>query len=599
MKKPINEKFISCDLCVVGGGLAGTFAAISAARHGASVVLLQDRPMLGGNASSEVRMWVRGAPGKFNRETGLISEYEETIIHGNPELNPFLTDALLYEMVLREPNIRLLLNTTCFDCEMDGASIRSIRAWQLTTYICFTVTAKLFADCSGDSILAPLSKAEYRHGREAAAEYGETLALPKEDSCTMGMSVLLAARETDHPVRFVPPEFANCYPDDAAFAGDALDNIHAQVRDHRIGTNLCNLWWVELGGEGDTIADADRVREELMRCIYGVWDHLKNHGDHGMENWELEWVGCLPGKRESRRYVGAHVLTEQEILSGGHFADEVAFGGWPLDDHNPYGMRKNPYSVTPSHMVPVKEPYGIPFRCLYSVNVPNLLFAGRNISVTHVALSSTRVMATCALLGQACGTAAAIAVSHQCLPADVSEFHIAELQRLLMDDGVFLPHLRRPVSGLTRMARLNLSDSARMALESGRERPEKGAENAHSVALCPGESLVYTFASPQLLGTLRIVLDPDYSRMSISENAKMRIFCMKLHTGKDFRPVQVAETLAKELAVYADGKEVFRVRDNFHALLKIPLQITARELRLELISTNGADSVKFFSVDFI
>ena len=112
-------------------------------------------------------------------------------------------------MVLREPNIRLLLNTTCFDCEMDGASIRSIRAWQLTTYICFTVTAKLFADCSGDSILAPLSKAEYRHGREAAAEYGETLAQPKEDSCTMGMSVPQAARETEHQVRFVPPDFHN------------------------------------------------------------------------------------------------------------------------------------------------------------------------------------------------------------------------------------------------------------------------------------------------------------------------------------------------------------------------------------------------------
>ena len=168
-----------------------------------------------------------------------------------------------------------------------------------------------------------------------------------------------------------------------------------------------------------------------------------------------------------------------------------------------------------------------------------------------------------------------------------------------MDDGVFLPHMFRPVSGLTRIARLNLNDSAKAALESGRERPEDGAENAHSVALCLGESLIYAFPSPQKLGSLRIALDPDYSRMSISENAKIRIFCMKLHTGKDFRPVRVAKTLAKELAVYADGKEIFRVRKNFHALLKIPLHITAQEIRLKLISSNGADSVKFFSVDFI
>ncbi len=596
MNRTLPETVISCDLCIIGGGLSGSFAALEAARHGTKVVLMQDRPMLGGNASSEVRMWVRGAKGTYDRETGLISEFEERNIYYNPTLNHSQLDATLYGMLAENDNITLLLNTTCLDAACENGRITSVTGWQLTTYTYYTVRASLFMDCSGDSILAPLVGAEYRHGREAHEEFDETLAQDVADTRTMGMSIILAARETDHPVKFTPPPFANVYPDDSCFEGDALQTEHHLNRSHTIATSGGNLWWVELGGEGNSILDSDRVRKELLASIYGVWDHIKNYGDHGMENWELEWVGFLPGKRESRRYIGDYILTEADVRSGGHFEDEVAFGGWPLDDHNPYGMRKNDQTNFATVMIPVTEPYGIPLRCLYSKNIDNLMFAGRNISVTHVALSSTRVMATCALLGQAAGCAAAVAVREGISPRKTAAAFYSEIQKTLMDEGVFLPHLLNEPSALTRSAKFNLSDEERERLLDGRERPRK-KEDIVGIRQPLGSRLTFTFDTPQKLGRLRLRFDPDFERYSISDNLKMRVFAMKLHTGKDFRPVRVAAPIVKSFVVYADGREVARVENNFHALVKVPLNIEAREVSVEWLETNGAPDVHLYAAD--
>lgn len=596
MNKNRVVKNIKCDICVIGGGLSGSFAAIEAARNGAKVVLMQDRPVLGGNASSEVRMWVRGARGAFNRETGLISELEERNIYYNPTLCHSLFDATLYGMVEEQENIQVLMNTTCLDASTKDGKILSVTGWQLTTYTYYEVEADIFIDCSGDSILAELTLAEYRHGREAREEYSEELGQPEKDSRTMGMSIILAARETDHPVKFTPPPFANVYPDDSCFSGDIGQSVHAQIRDHKIATSGANLWWVELGGECDSIYDADKTRSELLACIYGVWDHIKNRGDHGMENWELEWVGALPGKRESRRYVGDYIMTEADVKSGGHFEDEIAYGGWPMDDHNPYGMRKNDEACAPSVMIPVSEPYGIPIRCLYSKNIKNLMFAGRNISVTHVALSSTRVMATCALLGQAAGCAASVAVSKGITPRETALRYTKTVQKLLMDHGVFLPHLKREVSPLTKRAAFNLTEEERNVLLNGLERP-RSEVGENSITQNVGDELRLSFESPEKIATLRLCFDPDFERTSISDNKKMRVFAMKLHTGKDFKPVRVAATLVKDLAVYADGLEIARVENNYKRLVTLPLNVTAKELTVKWLSTNGAEKVRIFSVD--
>ncbi|MBQ9784372.1 MAG: FAD-dependent oxidoreductase [Clostridia bacterium] len=598
MNAQLAKKMLNCDLCVIGGGLAGSFAALSAARHGARVVLMQDRPMLGGNASSEIRMWVRGAITPCDRESGLIAELEERNIHDNPTLNHCLFDAVLYDMLQKNENITLLFNTSCLDAEVKDGKILSVTGWQMTTYTYITVQAKIFADCSGDSILAPLVGAEYRHGREGTAEYGETLAQPVADTHTMGLSVILAARETDHPVPFTPPSFANVYPTDASFSGDVCESVHALPRSHDLKCAEDNLWWVELGGEGHSIYDADRVREELLAAIYGVWDHIKNQGDHGMENWELEWIGFLPGKRESRRYVGDYVLTEGDLLSGGHFEDEIAYGGWPMDDHPPYGMRRNPYNNTASVSIKLKEIYGIPLRCLYSKNVENLMFAGRNISVTHVALSSSRVMATCSLLGQAAGTAAAVAIRDGKTIRETARTSTAEIQRMLMDDGVFLPHVKREVSDLTQRATLNVTADERETLFNGIERlrPD-GKENGIYQSL--GERLCFTLDAPAHIGALRLRFDPDFDRASTGIHPRLRKFAQKLHTGKDFVPVKVPATIVKAFSVYADGQKIADVEDNFHSLLTLPLNVTAREIAVEWHATNGADRVHLFAADLL
>lgn len=384
---------------------------------------------------------------------------------------------------------------------------------------------------------------------------------------------------------------------DICIIGGGLSGTFAAIEAARGGAKVVLMQdRPVLGGECDSIYDADKTRKELLACIYGVWDHIKNHGDHGMENWELEWVGALPGKRESRRYIGDYVMTEADIKSGGHFEDEIAYGGWPLDDHNPYGMRKNEEACFSSVSIPVEEPYGIPLRCLYSKNVENLMFAGRNISVTHAALSSTRVMGTCALLGQAAGCAAAVAIKNALTPRATAEQHTNTIQQILMDHGVFLPHKKREVSELTKSAVFNITDAQREALLSGVERP-RVTPDENAITQKIGDELTLRFAKPKKITSLRLCFDPDFSRASISKNKKMRVFAMKLHTGKDFEPVKVANTLVKDFAVYADGKEIARVENNFHRLVTLPLNTTASSISVRWLATNGAENVRLFSVD--
>ncbi len=604
------------DLCVVGGGLSGMFTAIAAARHGAQVVLMQDRPVLGGNCSSEIRMWIRGATGSkdmktfaCNRETGLISELEEENIFVNPNLTYSLWDATMWDMVKSEKNITLLLNCSCADAEMKDGYVSCIHGWQLTTYTWHTVYAKYFADCSGDSILAPVTGSRYRVGREGNDEYNETIGPVKADSKTMGMSCLLQARETDHPVRFVAPKWANVYLRDEDFdyvpalareefshcSADARAHATKLRRTHTPGTSGTNFWWIELGGENDTIRDTEQLRDELVKTAYGIWDHIKNHGDHGAENWELEWVGFLPGKRESRRYVGRYVLTQHDVENEGRFPDLVAYGGWPMDDHNPAGFRAI-VAEPPSLLHPTPSPYGIPLRSLYSGDIPNLLFAGRNLSATHAAMSSTRVMATCALLGQALGTAAAMCVKENINMDTLVETRIEALRTELREDGCWLPFSSRAIPELSREAKLNISDADRALLFNGLERPDKD-ETVNFITLPVGGELTFEWDTPRALSELRIMFDLDFGHMSVSPNKKMRVFAQKCCTGLDFEPVKVAATLVKSLRVEADGREIFAASDLHHSLFRLPLDVTASRLTIHFDETWGAENVHLFSCD--
>ena len=547
--------------CVIGGGLAGMCAAIAAARRGVRTLIMQERPVFGANASGEVRMWVCGSPHQL--ESGLIEEFRLENLYRNTYYNFSVWDSILFEKVRGQENLISLLNCSCLSAEMSGSRIVSVTGWQMTTQRFHQVEADYYADCSGDSILAPLTGAEFRIGRESKAEFGESLGQPQADRKTMGLSCLIQARETSSPKKFIPPVWANQY----------TEETFPKHRHHRI-EGPENFWWMELGGDRDSIGDTEEIRDELLKVAFGVWDHIKNQGDHGAENWELDWVGFLPGKRESRRYMGDHILNQQDVLSGGHFPDTVAYGGWPIDDHHPGGIG---YEGPPNISITPKTPYGIPLRCLYSRNIENLWFAGRNISTTHTGLSSTRVMATCATLGQAVGTAVCAAVRHGNLsPRETAANHIAEIQTMLMDDDCYLPGFRRETSALCRNAVLRASSGDPEMLRNGIERELDGESNLWDCSA--GDQAEYDFGKPAEPQEVRLVFDSNLKRPSANSVANYWI------NGREAAP---PETLAASFELLADGKSVCRVENNYQRLVKIPLKVTARKLALRILSFAG------------
>lgn len=537
---------------------------------------MHDRPVLGGNASSEIRMWICGAHGPNNRETGIIEEIDLENRYRNPNQVLSIWDSVLYEKVRFEKNITLLLNCSCNGLEMTGNRIKSIKGWQLTTQTWHTVEAELFADCSGDSVLAPLCGAHFRMGREAASEFGESIQPEEADRRTMGMSCLIQARETDRPQPFVPPAWAYRYEsdDDLPYRGHALPDT--------------NYWWIELGGEQDSIYDTEEIRDELLRAAFGVWDHIKNRGDHGADNWELDWVGFLPGKRESRRYEGDHILTQNDVRAEGRFPDLVAYGGWTMDDHHPGGIN---WPGQPTTFHPAPSPFGIPYRCLYSRNIDNLYFAGRNISTTHAALSATRVMATCALLGQAVGTAASIAIKEGLTPRQVYEKRVPQLQQTLMEDDVYLPWHTRQVPLLSRQAKLAASENDPEPLRNGVDRPVGGHDNGWRGPV--GSWVEYRFDKPSLVREIRFVFDSDLDRPGKNIRSNYPL---------DAVPLCVPSTMTRAFRVEALDDQghwyvLARKENNYQRLARLAVEVETHAIRFIPEATWGAAEVHVFAFD--
>ena len=591
----LNELTLSADLCVVGGGLAGICTAIAAARHGTRVVLMHERPVLGGNASSEIRMWVCGARGKNNRETGIVEEIMLENLYRNPTKNFYLWDSILLDFVKREKNITLLLNTTCMDAETERgnfahgreARILSVKGYRMTTQQFITVKADYFADCSGDSILAPLSGAAFMYGREAAEEYGEDTHVKERDRMVMGMSCLIQGRETERKVKFTPSEFVT-----------RLTDVDVENRPMDLYDPTENFWYLELGGTEDPIEGAEETKEKLIPLALGAWDYLKNSGKYSADNWELEFLGFLPGKRESRRMKGEYVISQRDISDNAVFPDTVAFGGWPLDDHYPAGYY---HRGTPNTDFTTPAPYCLPYRALYSANVDNLLFAGRNISMTHTAMSSIRVMATCGLLGQAVGTAVSIASRHHISPHDVYLEHLAELQQLLMNDDCFLPHFQRTLSPACKSAQLTGGDDS---LRSGEDRANRIYGTEHCGArIKNGTSVEYRLPTPSQIHAVHLVFDSDLNRETLPGD-----WCEQGHVTRanillDSPQMYPPKTLCKRFrltAVTADGEiELLCVDRNVKRAYHVPAELRVSALRLQMQENWGeTDTTNLISFDF-
>jgi hypothetical protein len=423
----VQSRTVRTDVTVVGGGLAGVAAAVAAARTGASVALINNRPVLGGNSSSEVRVWVCGATAhgaqKFARETGVMGELFVENQYRNPEGNPHYWDQVVLDIVRAEPNIQLFLNTDVREVEAEGSDgdrvIRAVTGWQMGSEKLYRFVSDVFVEATGDGLVGELAGAWYSSGREARSVFGEEWAPEVPDDNMLGSTIFFYTKDAGEPVRFVAPSIAK-------------DIRSTSILEHRridTAANGCDYWWIEWGGELDAVDDNELIRDELWAVVYGIWDHIKNSGEFDADNLTLEWVGSLPGKREYRRFHGDHVLTQHDIMNQTRFDDAVGFGGWSIDLHPPGGMYSRDEGS--KHLF-TSGVYHIPFRSLYSQNVNNLLLAGRNISASHVAFGTTRVMATCAVTGEAAGVGAALAARHGITPRELVNSHVSELHGTLL-----------------------------------------------------------------------------------------------------------------------------------------------------------------------
>lgn len=426
------------DLVVVGGGLTGVCCAITAAREGIKVALLQDRPVLGGNASSEVRLWALGATShmgnnnRWSREGGVINEILVENVYRNKEGNPVVFDMLLIDKVLAEKNITLLLNTVVYDITKHSSHIDKIWAYNPSCETKYEISGKIFADCSGDGIVSYLSGVSFRMGAEDKAEFGEKFAPDKSQyGELMGHSIFFYMKDTGSPVVFTAPDFA--LRDVEAYISKLQNKEYFNINHHG-----CKYWWIEYGGRLDTIHDTEMIKYELWKVVYGIWDYIKNSGKFPeMANYTLEWVGLIPGKRESRRFKGLYTLTQQDVILQNRHYDAVAYGGWAIDLHPADGVYASGRACNQWHS---KGIYQIPFRCFVGDEIDNLMFGGRIASVTHVANGSTRVMCTSAHGGQAIGMAAALCIQNNELPvAYTGRDKIRLLQKALIETGQFIP----------------------------------------------------------------------------------------------------------------------------------------------------------------
>ncbi len=595
------------EVVVVGGGLSGVCAAIAAARGGAKTAIVQARSVFGGNSSSEIRMHVAGATCHFGKrnfgETGILME----LLLENKSRNPYhsfsIWDAVLWEKIRYQENLDSYLNTAMEEVEMAGDRIRGIVCRQITTETEYRFEAPIFVDATGNGMLGYFAGADYCYGSEGREEFGEPDAPETPNTNTMGNTVMFIARDMGEPVHFKKPFWAYTFrEEDLAFRGHG--NTTMYHGENGITEEYCadsGYWWVELGGDtGDVIGNAELIRDELYKVVYGIWDHIKNCGDHGAENYALEWVGSVPGIRESRRLVGDYLLNENDVLAGRVFEDAVAYGGWPMDEHAPKGVFDR---GRPTRFINFPGIYSIPYRCFYSKNIPNLMMAGHNISTTKLAYGSTRVMGTCAVGGQAVGTAAALAVRKGIEPRDVG-MHMEELQQLLLKDDCYVPGaVNRDNDDIARSASVSAS-SFTQSNEPGNiltgvtrivEEGDSAARNMwESEPLGPdGQTLTLRLDAPESIKRIHLLFDPNLSQ---------EIMPSMTRTVQERQPKSLPPELVKDytLRLYCGDELVHAqtVCDNHQRLniVDLPEGVCADRVEVTVTATWGLDSARIFEV---
>lgn len=596
------------DVIVVGGGMAGLCAAIAAARQGVHTALIQARPVLGGNASSEIRIHISGADQSLKQpdyaEGGLLYELMLENKKNNEQFSYSVWDMVLFEKSKEEKDLEVFFNTVMYDCETKDDRIVSIYCVQETTEMRYQLYAPVFVDATGNGTLGYYAGAEYRKGSEPQSEFGELHAPQQPNNYRMGNSILLKAKDMGHPVKFTPPSFAKKLTEE-----QLAKRIHCvQMRDTincddspnpeeykrtSMTSSACvdyGYWWLELCGDGeDIITEYEAIRDDLIAYAYGIWDHIKNNKEgiheHHAENYALEWVGALPGVRESRRLVGDYMLSETDILEHKIFEDAVCYGGWCVDLHAPHGLLD--FNLLPSDCNFYDGVYTIPYRSYYSKNIKNLYMAGRDISTTRLGLASTRIIGCCAIGGEAVGIAAALCNKYACDPRELAP-HVKELQQLILKEDGFLPGFKNEdEKDLALNSKITAS-----SWEQGGE-PEKVAngisrklgEEQNGWVTKPGECLIMKWDETKEIREIRLTFESNFAY-------PIRVTMAPLRQAQQRNGVP--EELVKDVKIelYREGKktgEAF-VKDNYQRLCSVGIgDVPADEIRVIPESTNGAE----------
>ena len=587
------KKELECDILVCGAGMAGISAAISAARNGAKVILINDRSRMGGNSSSEIKMHPLGLDERRYgfRESGIIEELLLENAANNPQKSWDAWDLMLYDKCISEPNITLILDTAVYMVEKSGSNIECAYARSDKTLTIYKIKSKVYIDCTGDSRLAMEAGAELMWGRDGADKYGENEVMQNYPiGGLLCSSIMYTTKDMGRPTHFKAPSWA------LKVTPDML-----KYRNPRSTGLAYGYWFISHGGMSDTIRDNEVIRFELLSIVMGLWDYIKNSGEFPeAANLALDSIGMIPGKRDSYRIMGRSLFSQHDIRGKWReHADQIGTVGWHLEDQPSSGF----YATNDTPAMPVKietKPFNIPLSILISKDIDNMMMAGRNMSCTHLAFSCTRVMKTASVAGQAAGTAAAIAVKHEILPKTIigNSSILRELQQTLLRDGQIIIGLKNedPLD-ITRGAKVQASSSAlgtspKNILSGATFDWKDKTENRWIAPISEKPWIKLEWDSPKLISQIIINFDCGCRHLTMTleqSRAKLITHAPQPETLADFKITGILPDGSEK--ILAEEKGNYQKRK----IYSIP-PTTLKALRLDCIKTQGDKFARIFEI---